>query len=208
MCFSASASFTASAALGIIGLKAVSSVTKKEYLPLASVPLLFCVQQFLEGLVWLSLQNEQFAFITSPATYGYIFFAYSLWPCWIPFSILATTQNKKERALLYALLIIGMIVAVTLLYHIILFGASAQIGACHILYTYAIPETLVHWGTIGYLMATVIPFFATGNRKMYVIGALVALAYAVSYYVYYTYLTSVWCFFAALISLSIVWAKK
>lgn len=208
MCFSASASFTASAALGIIGVKAVTSVRTKKYVPFAAIPLLFSVQQFLEGLVWLALQNEQLAFAIDPATYGYIFFAFIVWPCWIPYAMLQAADYNKQKKILRVLLAIGAIVATTLAYYVAAFGVTAQIDACHILYVHNIPELLTFWGSVGYLIATIIPFFVLGNKKMYAVGALIALAYAVSYYAYYTHLTSVWCFFAAIISLLVVWANE
>jgi hypothetical protein len=209
MCFSASASFTASAALAIVGTKAISKTQRnRAYLALAAIPFLFALQQALEGIIWLSLQNDALAFATTPASYGYLFFAYVLWPCWIPFSILLIARSTRQRITLALFLALGATVAATLLYYIIRFGAGAQIDSCHIVYTYQIPQLLIFWGSIGYLMATVLPFFVTSNKKMYVVGTLVALAYAVSYLFYTTYLTSVWCFFAAIISLAIVWVES
>ena len=57
MCFSASISFTTAAVLtvaGVITLKNTSN--KKEYI-LASFPLIFALQQFVEGLSWLYLKD-------------------------------------------------------------------------------------------------------------------------------------------------------
>lgn len=53
MCFSATASFTASAVLGITGIATLRQVKFKSLIFLACLPLLFAIQQFNEGLIWL-----------------------------------------------------------------------------------------------------------------------------------------------------------
>lgn len=58
MCFSATASFTSSAIIGVIGvLTLAKSNQPKEWL-FASIPLLFALHQFAEGAVWLALTGD------------------------------------------------------------------------------------------------------------------------------------------------------
>ncbi len=52
MCFSATASFTAGAALTAVGGFTVHKSQGKIELPLALVPLLFGIQQLTEGVLW------------------------------------------------------------------------------------------------------------------------------------------------------------
>ena len=54
MCFSATASFGASAVLGVIGVAAVAKAKTKPQRLFASIPLVFAVQQLSEGFLWLS----------------------------------------------------------------------------------------------------------------------------------------------------------
>ena len=56
MCFSASASFVASAALLTGGVATLKQTTNNGQIPFASIPLLFGAQQLMEGFLWLSLQ--------------------------------------------------------------------------------------------------------------------------------------------------------
>ena len=56
MCFSATASFTAGIVLTVIGVATVKKTQRKTEIPFAMVPLLFGLQQFIEGLLWLSFQ--------------------------------------------------------------------------------------------------------------------------------------------------------
>ncbi|WP_420856726.1 DUF6629 family protein [Sulfuriflexus mobilis] len=61
MCFSATASFTASALLLPVGVYCLHEArqAKKPYWLLAVMPLLFAIQQFLEGQRWLAVQAHQ-----------------------------------------------------------------------------------------------------------------------------------------------------
>ena len=58
MCFSATASFAAGTALSAVGGLTLRKSQGKVELPLALVPLLFGVQQFSEGFLWLSLGGD------------------------------------------------------------------------------------------------------------------------------------------------------
>ena len=57
MCFSAAASFTAGAVLTGIGVATLRKVEHPTYYLFASIPLLFAVQQFSEGVLWLTLPS-------------------------------------------------------------------------------------------------------------------------------------------------------
>lgn len=59
MCVSAEASFTLSSMLGPIGLYCVANSIRKArtLTALAMIPLIFGIQQFAEGLVWLAITN-------------------------------------------------------------------------------------------------------------------------------------------------------
>jgi heme A synthase len=79
MCFSATASFSAAAVLGTVGVVALNKVKSKDQLMFASIPLLFGIQQAIEGLVWVSLTHSSDVFLRQFFTYGFLFFAQVLW---------------------------------------------------------------------------------------------------------------------------------
>ena len=58
MCFSATASFAAAGVLGTIGVATLRHVREPRSLLFASVPMLFAVHQFAEGMVWLGLNGQ------------------------------------------------------------------------------------------------------------------------------------------------------
>jgi hypothetical protein len=55
MCFSAAASFVTAGVTGAIGAVALTRVNEPRELPLAATPILFALQQSIEGLLWLNL---------------------------------------------------------------------------------------------------------------------------------------------------------
>lgn len=208
MCFSASASFTASTALALIGAKSIHQTKDKNQMPFAIIPLFFALQQCCEGILWLALTNENLSWLTTYATYSFLFFAFILWPVWIPSSIMSFTKDRHKQTMLSGLVCIGALVSGTLLYHLVRFGASALVQSCHIVYLHSMSAKLSYWGSIGYLAAIITPFFIPDNKRLWALGTLLALAYSLSYYAYYTYLISVWCFFAAIISFGILFVNN
>jgi hypothetical protein len=72
---------------------------------------------------------------------------------------------------------------------------------CHLVYI-SHEYTLI--SAILYCMAIIVPPFVSSIRYMRFFGVAVAASLAVSLYAYYQAAVSVWCFFAALISLLVV----
>jgi len=75
MCFSATASFTAGATLSALGIATLTQIRSRRELLLGSFPLLFAIQQFFEGLVWLTIEQTSLNTINSLLTYSFLFFA-------------------------------------------------------------------------------------------------------------------------------------
>lgn len=94
MCFSASASFIAGASLSVVGGLTIKKAKKKSEIPFVSIPLLFGIQQTIEGIVWLSFNSPLLNTIT---TYSYIMFSHVLWPIFVPFSLFFIEQNHFQK---------------------------------------------------------------------------------------------------------------
>jgi len=58
MCFSATASFIAGVSLLVLGVATVKKAKRKAEIPFAMIPLLFGVQQIIEGMLWLSFRFD------------------------------------------------------------------------------------------------------------------------------------------------------
>ena len=202
MCFSAQASFITSAILIAIGLASINKAQSKSLKFFASIPLFFAIQQAAEGLVWLGLTNS-YPLFTSLGTSIYLFFAYFFWPVWMPLSLFLIEDFFSRKKILLSLIIIG--VCFDLL--VLLLGccsASAEIVGNHVQYTIPGLEPYYIVLTVLYCTATILPFFIASHYYFWVFGVALAISLMGSYWYYYTYVTSIWCFFVALLSMLVL----
>lgn len=198
MCFSATASFVAGAGLAITGLRSFAYTRTYSKRLLAMVPFCFGIQQISEGFVWRGMQTgyQPFVFYGS---HIFLFFAFFFWPVWVPLAMRGIEPNKTRQALLSGLLILGLVIGCLLMYHISMDGFLVTMFDCHIKYIPQFDTTKLN-GIVWYLFVTVAPFFISSHFLAKLMGCAVAIAYLVTHYFYTQVLISVWCFFAALIS--------
>jgi hypothetical protein len=192
MCFSAPASFIASGGLAALG-GASAAVAKKEDKVLAAIPLLFAVQQFFEGIQWLHLNAGS---TSSPAAYIFLFFAYIVWPIYVPASVF--TLDKERRNIMQWFLILGIIVCIYSL--IILITQAIQVERLNqcIAYSFTIPFN--NFFDIAYLSAVFAPLLISSREIFRWFGLVVAFLAIISWLFFALTFTSVWCFFAAIVS--------
>jgi vacuolar-type H+-ATPase subunit I/STV1 len=77
---------------------------------------------------------------------------------------------------------------------------KAQIIGAHIVYKYTAPDLQGAAGVLFYVIAAVAPLFVSSIKKSYILGIIMVLSFIASTVSYLRFLTSVWCFFAAIIS--------
>ena len=213
MCFSAQASFAASAALLPAGVYCVGSALRKRsgMLLLALVPLAFSVQQFAEGLVWRGMEQGDSVLVQN-ASVLFLFFAIVFWPFWIPLSLIPLATGSKSRGILVALAVLSLVWLWLYLPMTADPGRwlSTRIDHHSIRYEYDdLPgfQVMSHqsW-RIAYLLSICLPLVVcrrrgSGGKLAILGGSLVAGLFLVSYIVFWYAFTSVWCFFAAILSL-------
>jgi hypothetical protein len=200
MCFSANASFVSSAVLGVVGVAALNKVKTSTQLPFAAIPLLFGIQQASEGILWVMLGDTSYVSYQHIPTLVFLLFAQIIWPTWIPFSIMLVEKNEKRRKLLKVFTGVGAITSGYLGYCLITYDVHAEIAGYHIHYFLDFPLVMVWLSGIVYFIATVIPPFASGERRMQFLGVTILISYIFSTLFYKEYLLSIWCFFAAFLS--------
>ena len=204
MCFSAQASFGASALLTIIGGATIEKIIrKKQYRKamLAIVPTFFAIQQCFEGFVWLGLAQDTPPWHTPYAIFGFLFFAFFLWPVLIPYALIPFETSKMRKNMLYMAWGLGICVAAGLAWTAFNYGVRSEISCNHIAYTLEFPDSNDRWGTLCYILATVLPFFISSKRKVWLFGIALCGSIGLTWFMYNAYFTSVWCFFSALLSI-------
>lgn len=208
MCFSAGASFAVGAALIPLGVLCVSAAVRKDrgYLPLSLVPLLFGVQQLCEGLVWrgLTTQNPN---QTTSASLLFLFFALVLWPCWIPLSAVSLEARSRYKVALCVVAALALVGGLSVYVPLALHPAAwvrMTIAGHSIRYQVDAPwafnvASQGVWQAL-YVLVVSAPLIVTGNRRFTVFSGLLVVSAAVSQVFFWFAFTSVWCFFAALLS--------
>ena len=210
MCFSATASFTATAVLVPAGALTAhrAYTTDRRYVAIGVLPLLFGLQQFSEGMVWMGGARQAPALIAT-FSLGYMFFAWFLWPVWVPFATFFTEPARRKP--LYLLFAIG---GGTLggLQYVPYFAHDGW------LVTTFLNRAIAYGGTelldlvIGrnstyaiYLGIIIAPLLVASDRRLRVFGVLVSLVFVTTYLFFrYAYI-SVFCFGGALMSLYLVY---
>lgn len=200
MCFSATASFSAGAILAMISIVSFKKSTKQSEHFFAAIPLLFAVQQFAEGFLWLLLSNTSYPLWEKICVILFISIAHSIWPIWVPLSIQKLEPDRLAKQLLTLVTGIGIIVSLYLAWCFITFGINAKIDGYHISYVQTYPNTLEGWGGYFYFFVTIFPTFISSLKRMWMLGVAVLVSYFITEIYYDNYLISVWCFFAAVIS--------
>lgn len=197
MCFSVGASFTAGALLSVVGLLSLHKTSQK-HLFFGAIPCLFGIQQIAEGFVWFS---NSFA-----AAFVFLFFALVVWPIWVPLSVHIAEKNKKRKQISGALLALGIVFSSVFTAALIANGVIAQVAGCSIIYSVPsfFPGTPSLWGLLLYVCATVLPFFVFSLPGSSFIGFLLIFSAVISWLIWYAYFTSIWCFFAAIISIFVL----
>jgi hypothetical protein len=201
MCFSATGSFAISGVLTAIGVTSIARNSSRPHRMFAAIPLLFAAQQAAEGTVWLTMDGGR---PTLHRLMVGVFLAIALvvWPTWLSFALKLVERSPARRRTLGALFWVGSAVAVYAAVFLVRAGPVAQIAGHSIRYDYLSsgdgPNPLFY--LLVYAIPTVVPFFVSTVRGARTIGVALVVSLLASVVVQRDALTSVWCFFAAILS--------
>ncbi len=210
MCFSAEVSYAAAAGLVPLGAVAMHRAyrTDRKYLPIATLPLLFGLQQLAEGFVWTSGTYADRAWVET-FSLVYMFFSWLAWPVWVPFSTYFLEPCRRRHVYLAFAIVGGMFGALQY------FPYFAHQGWLVIRF---LPRAIVYDGTVlfdlimrreltyaVYLFVIIAPLLSSSHRRANIFGLLISLVVAVVYLFFsYAYI-SFFCIGGALMSLYIVY---
>jgi hypothetical protein len=135
MCFSAEASFISAAITGVIGVVTITQPRTFREAPLAAIPLLFSVQQGVEGMLWLTLADTGPGVLSSLLTHVYLGFALAFWPVYAPVSAWLIEPQSARRGAMAACSLIGVGVALYFVFSVLTLPHTARIDGGHIVYT-------------------------------------------------------------------------
>lgn len=200
MCFSAPASFIAGGVLSVIGVAALRKTRARTEIPFAMIPFLFGIQQLTEGVIWLTFSYDA-PLLRQMMTYVYSGFSHVLWPIYVPFAMGFMEAVRWRKKVIFGFGVAGVAVGLYLLYFIVTIPMVAEVVGNHIVYDsphfYLIPVMVV------YLAATCVSCFFSSHGFLKLFGVLLLLSFIAAYIIHVWALVSIWCFFAAILSLLI-----
>ena len=210
MCFSAEASYTAATVLLSAGAVSMHRAYQRDrkYLPLATLPVLFGLQQLFEGFVWTAgHRGNQSAVETF--SLAYMFFSWLAWPIWVPLSTYFI-EPCRRRSIYLGFAIFGAMMGA--LQYVPYFAHKGWLVTRF--YDYAIsyqgtvlldfimPRELSY---LLYLIAIITPLITSSIQNARIFGALIVVV-VVTVYAFFSYAyISAFCFGGAVMSGFIVW---
>lgn len=197
MCFSATASLAAGGFLLGLGTMTVKAARSPSELPFAAIPLLFAIQQLSEGVVWWTFSHDAPGLNVVMIQF-YSFFSHVLWPVYVPLAVLLLEPTGWRRRLLKITAVAGLAIGMYLLYSMVEYPITARVTGNHI--EYVSPHFFAVVTMTGYLLATTLSPMLSSQRTVNLFGVLALISFALAYLIYATWFISVWCFFAAVLS--------
>jgi hypothetical protein len=212
MCFSAAASYSAAVVLagtGCYALQLAGRMNSPYWRMWALVPVFFAVQQAFEGRVWQLLNAGEPA-ATLPFAYGFHFFSHFLWLWWLPLASYLVEPGTTRKRVFGACTIVGALLGTLVFSVMLLHPEWMTVGMREhsISYRFSVPyRSSIHLPikpAAIYALVILVPLLFSSYRELKVFGWLAALFSVLTSQFYgYAYI-SVWCFFAAVLSLYLV----
>ena len=171
MCFSATASFVTAGIVTAVGAAALCRVKDARDLPLAATPVLFGVQQSIEGWLWLNLPVAPDSSTSAGLTLLYLLFAEVFWPVYAPIAVWLVEPSERRRQLVVVCLAVGVAVGAYLLWPLLTRPHGAAILHGHIVYVTGSrqPDSV----GLAYLAATGLPLILSSQRTLVALGAVI-----------------------------------
>ena len=208
MCFSASASFSTATLLLAAALYArwVARTRFEKWLSLT--PALFSMQQAIEGMIWLLYPTAQWDILKYLLGYSYLLFSLTVWPLWFSMLLWNFEPRATRRKIIGVFAGLGIVTSALSIVWTLIHGIEPQAECSHIVYNLSMPDSGFYAFLLVYCLSTLGPLFCTSIKGLRIFGFGVAISLAAAFIMYYEAMLSTWCFFAALMSLIIIYLIK
>ncbi len=211
MCFSAASSFAAAIPLIAGGAVCLNHALKKDskYLAMSLMPIVVGLQQATEGFIWLVL-NDGMAFLAHTLALIYMFFVWVFWPIWVPYMCASLEPSAEKRKTQMKWAEAGLQFGILLyLPHLFIkgwLGPNISQGCMAydtiVLFDYVLPREMT---AFVYLLIIAAPALLSSHIYIRYFGLMLVAFVPITYYFFVHAYLSVLCFFAAVITLFLVY---
>ena len=166
------------------------------------MPLLFAAQQAAEGVVWLTIGDPASVGLHQLGVSAFLGFAFVVWPAYAPAALYAAERDPDRRRILRMIALWGALVAAATALLLTRWHPVASVVGHSIRYSNIGGENSLLNGILllVYVVPTVTPFLVSSTTMARALGGAFVVSLIVTLMVERHALTSVWCFFAALLS--------
>lgn len=207
MCFSATASFTASAVLVPAGLYCLKEArhAEKPYWLLAVMPLLFGIQQLFEGQLWLAVAADD-VLAQKHYALGFMFFSHFFWLFWIPLLCYFLDDVEWRKRVFLALAVVGAMFGASMYWPVLINDSWLNVVLvkhtitydARLIYDDVMPEIIPR---VVYAIIVIMPLLMSGEKILRVFGWIITATVIGTAWIFSHAYVSNWCFFAAIGSL-------
>ncbi len=195
MCFAPEADAVLGGIVIAVGVDALRHVRDPKQIPLATLPLLFGVHQVSEAFVWWGLQGYVGHAVERVAVWTYLLFAFGALPLLIPLAVGLVEPLRERRRAIAAFGVLGLGVGGVLTLAMFRGSIHTMIEGHHV--EYQVDAV----GNGGQLTAGSV--IASSYRDLAALGVLNLAAVPVLMWMTLNGLVSLWCFWAAIVSIMI-----
>ena len=200
MCFSVEADVAVGVAVGVVGVDALRHVTRPAQWPLAALPLVFAAHQLNEAFVWWGLDGTFSSSVARWAAWIYLGIAFVL-PAWVPVTVALIEPDRMRRRVMWGFAALGAVVSAVLLLALLRGGPHVREEPLHL--AYAVDTGVGVQMAVLYVAATCGAFLASSDRRIALVGLLNLVAVSVLAALLMTGVISLWCAWAAVVSVLI-----
>jgi hypothetical protein len=213
MCFSPEVSFASAGVLVGLGCSGLYLAQYRPgYWAFALIPVGFGLQQLAEGVVWLGVRQQNESLMRAGAA-AFLFFALGVWPTWFAVAAALAEPGRVRRRLLWCFAL-ATTVWLWVVYLPALTGPPAGLSSSVVQHSihyrygdeYLLNETARVPVTVLYSLCIIVPLLLMSRWRTLLLPIVLGTGSVVfSAWIFaYAYM-SVWCFFAALLSVYTVY---
>jgi hypothetical protein len=202
VCFAPEADAVVGGIVVAVGVEALRQVSAPHQIALAALPLLFGVHQLTEAFVWWGLQGHVSHAIERFAIWAYLFFALAALPALVPLAVGLIERSATRRRVIAGFGVLGVVVGVVLA--TAMFGSPVRAAISGRQVEYQV-DAVNHggWLTGLYVVATCGALIACSYRDIAALGLANLVAVPVLMGLTVSGFVSLWCFWAAIVSVAI-----
>lgn len=192
------ANFTLAGILLVIGILTLNKVSHPRELVFASLPLLFGLHQFTQGIVWLGLYHMVSPNTLHLASMLFVFYAQAILPFWVPLAIWLLEPGSPRRQSIAALMVIGGLLMAYVAWDLV--QQPTEVYIDHNSLVYHNPQTRHLWVALIYILTTCGSLILSRSIAIQLFGMLNMLGLLLVYLIAQYSFTALWCLYAALVS--------